>query len=146
MWKRATAIAMLTASTLSCTIWNKPARGWSGATGGEQIEKLFWDDVKEKNGKSIDQHVASTFAGYGNGGTLDRAAFVQQLQSYRLTAVSLSDCRSQLNGADVVITCTVRRQGTLDGQPLAPAISSLSVWQQAKKGWIMIAHSEAPLP
>jgi hypothetical protein len=121
-------------------MWKKPAGGWSGATGGENLEKFFWDDVKNKDFRKINSHVASSFAGSGSGGSFDRAAFLQQLQSYQLTSFSLSECVSRLNGEDVIITCTLQR----DGSP-SERVNTLSVWQQYKKGWLMVAHSESPL-
>jgi hypothetical protein len=138
MLKRAAAMVLLLASTVSCSMWNKPATGWSGATGGEQLERLFWDDVKAKNTKSLDQHIAATFAGTGATGPQDRASFMSQLQAYELRAVTLSDCSSKLNGIDLMITCVLHRDGT--------TVSTLSVWQQLKMGWVMVAHAEGPMP
>lgn len=119
-------------------MWNKPATGWSSATGGELLERLFWDDVKAKNTKSLDQHIAATFAGTGAAGPQDRASFMSQLQSHEFKAVTLSDCSSKLNGADLMITCVLHRDGA--------TLSTLSVWQQLKKGWVMVAHAESPMP
>ncbi|MBZ5568303.1 MAG: nuclear transport factor 2 family protein [Acidobacteriia bacterium] len=141
MSNRLALIVLLLASTLACNMWSKPASGWTGATGGEQIEKLFWQDVQAKNWAEVDRHVADTFAGTGPGGTTDRAAFLRDLQKAPLTDFSLSECNSHLNGADMVVTCTLQAQWA--GQP--STASTLSVWQQLKKGWVMVAHSESKL-
>lgn len=121
-------------------MWKKPASGWSGATGGEKLEQFFWDDVRKKDFRSIELHLSSTLVVSGPGGSMDRATFLQQLHSYELTSVSLSECVSHLNGADLMITCTVQREGTPGGRS-----STLSVWQQYTKGWVMVAHAETPL-
>jgi hypothetical protein len=121
-------------------MWKKPASGWSGATGGEKIEQYFWDDVKNKDFRSLDLHLSSSFAGSGPAGTQDRTAFLQQLRSYQLTSVALSDCASHLNGGDLMITCTLQRDGSSGGR-----FHTLSVWQQYRKGWLMVAHSETPV-
>lgn len=142
MSKRAAIIVLLLAITAACTMWKKPGSGWSAATGGEQLERLFWDDVKAKDVKSIDQHLAATFAGAGPTGLLDRAAFLRELQEYQLTSVSLANCSTQLNGADLMVTCITRREGSAPG---LRAVSTLSVWQRLKKGWLMVAHSETPV-
>ena len=134
-------IVALLAPTLACSMWSKPASGWKGATGGEQIERLFWKDVQDKNWAEVDRHVASIFSGAGPGGAMDRAAFLRELQKAPLTHVSLSECTSQLNGADMIVTCTLRASWA--GQ--AVNSSTLSVWQQLKKGWVMVAHSESRL-
>ena len=140
MLARVTIVAALLLSSVACTMWSKPAKGWSGATGGDSIEKLFWDDVVSKNFSKVDAHVASSFAGSGPAGPMDRAAFLQQLHSQSITAVSLSDCSTRLNGADVIIACLLQRTGASSEK-----VSTLSVWQEYKKGWLLVAHSEAPL-
>ena len=89
----------------------------------------------------MDRRVADTFAGTGPGGTMDRAAFLRDLQKAPLADYSLSECNSQLNGGDMVVTCTLR--ANWGGQPANA--STLSVWQQLKKGWVMVAHSESRL-
>jgi hypothetical protein len=142
MLKRGIAVVLVLVCTAACTMWKKPGSGWSGATGGEQIEKLFWDDVKAKDFKSLERHVAETFAGTGPGGAQTRQTFLSELQGYQLTSVSLADCATQLNGADLMITCIARREGSAPG---LRAAATLSVWQQLKKGWVMVAHSESPL-
>lgn len=141
MSQRLFLIVLFLAPTLACNMWSKPASGWIGATGGEQIEKLFWKDVQAKNWAEVDRHVAGTFAATGPGGTMDRAAFLRDLQKAPLADYSLSECSSQLNGADMLVTCTLRANWA--GQTLNAA--TLSVWQQLKKGWVMVAHSESRL-
>ncbi len=141
MLKRATATLVLLVSTLSCTMWNKAGSGWGGATGGEQLERLFWQDVRAKDWTAINRHVASSFAGSGPNGAMDKQAFVRSLQQHPLADFSLSDCQVQLNGADIVVSCLMHTQSA-EGK--AVQASTLSVWQQVKKGWIMIAHAETP--
>ncbi len=143
MLKQITAVVVLLVLTASCNMWKKPASGWSGATGGEQLEKLFWDDIKAKAWKSVDQHVASTFLGSSGSGPQDRQKFMAVLHSYALTSVSLRDCAANLNGDTVVIACVVQREGSQTG-PWATA-STVSAWQQLKKGWIMVSHAENPI-
>ena len=138
MLTRTALVLALAVSFAGCTMWEKPKSGWTGATGGEKLEQLFWDDVKSKNFASVDAHIASSFA--GTGPSSDRSAFLQNLHAYQLTSVSLSECTSQSNGADLMITCKVDREGTP-----AARVSTLSVWQQYKKGWLMVAHAETPI-
>jgi hypothetical protein len=142
MLRRLCAIVLLLVSASACNMWSKPASGWTGATGGEQLEKLFWEDVQARNWAEVDKHVAATFAGAGASGTADRAAFLRDLQKSPLTQFSLSECNSQSNGADLVVTCTLRATWAAESVQAA----TLSVWQQLKKGWIMVAHSQSRLP
>jgi len=141
MVRRLTVIILITATTVSCNMWSKPASGWTGATGGEQIEQLFWKDVQAKNWTEVDRHVAAMFTGVSASGKADRAGFLRDLQRAPLTDVSLSECESQMNGGDLMIACTMR--ANWGGQTATSA--TLSVWQQLKKGWVMVAHSESPL-
>jgi len=142
MLKRAIVAVLVLVCTAACTMWKKPGSGWSGATGGEQLEKLFWQDVQNKNWTELEKHVGSIFAATGPGGTQSREAFLNQLHGYQLTSVSVADCATQLNGADLIVACITRREG---GAPGLGAAATLSVWQQLKKGWVMVAHAESPL-
>ena len=141
MAKRLAVLFLLLASTVACNMWSKPASGWTGATGGEQIEQLFWKEVQAKNWTEVDRHLGDTFAGTGPGGITDREAFLRDLQKAPLAEFSLSECNSRLNGADIIVTCTLR--ANWGGSSISSA--TLSVWQQLKKGWVMVAHSESRL-
>lgn len=140
MLARAAVALTLLISSVACTMWSKPAKGWSGATGGENIEKLFWDDVINKDFARVDAHVASSFSGSGPNGPVDRDAFLQQLRAQPITAVTLTGCSTHLNGGDVIIACVAERTGATPAR-----VSTLSVWQEYKKGWLLVAHSEAPV-
>ena len=141
MFRYFVLIVLLFIFTLGCNIWSKPASGWTGAAGGEQIEKLFWQNVQAKNWAEVDKHVAATFAGAGAAGTAVRDAFLRDLQKTPLTDFSLSECASQTNGADLMVTCILRANWA--GEPVN--VATLSVWQQLRKGWVMVAHSESKL-
>ena len=136
MLKRAAVVLVVAVGLSSCTMWNKPAAGWNGATGGEKIEQYFWDDVKIKDFRKVQLRLSSTLVVSGPSGPMDRDAFLKQLQLSN-AVVSLSDCASHLNGGDLMITCTLLRDGG--------RFSTLSVWQQYSKGWLMVAHSETPV-
>ena len=135
---RLALLLLLLVPAFACTMWKNPPSGWSGATGGEQLERLFWQDVQAKHWAEVDKRLAATFAGTGPAGTMDRAAFLRYLQTSPLTQFSLSECTTQLNGADTMVTCTLHAQWA--GQPSTS--STLSVWQQLKKGWVMVAHAQ----
>ncbi len=133
MFKRAAAGLVFAFVLTSCTMYSKPAKGWAGQTGNNNIEQLFWDDVKSKDFRKVEAHISTTFVGNGPTGAYDKNAFLQQLKS--AAAPTVSDCASKLNGDSLIITCTLQRD--------AGRFSTLSVWQQYKKGWLMVAHSEA---
>lgn len=139
MLKRA-AVLLLAVFLTSCTMWKSQPKGWSGATGGEKIEQYFWDDVKNKDFRKVQQLLSSTLVASGPTGAMDRDAFLKQLQGFDATSVTLSDCAAHLNGGDVVIACSLQRDGSGGGR-----FNTLSVWQQYSKGWLLVAHSETPI-
>ncbi len=140
MLKRAAVVLVVAVLMSSCSMWKNQAKGWSGATGGEKIEQYFWDDVRNKEFRRVQQLLSATLVASGPTGPLDRESFFKQLQASNITSVTLTDCASHLNGGDVMISCTVQRDGTGGGR-----FNTLSVWQQYSKGWLLVAHSETPL-
>ena len=141
MLKRAAVIILVTALLSSCSMWKNQGKGWSGATGGEKIEQYFWDDVKSKDFRKVQQFLSSTLVASGPSGALDKDGFFKQLQAANISSITLTDCASHSNGGDVMISCSLQRDGAGGGR-----FNTLSVWQQYSKGWLMVAHSETPIP
>jgi len=143
---RAVAVPVLILFVLSaCTITSsKPMKGFSGATGGEQLEKEFWDAIKAKNWKGLEPRLAPMFVSTSPDATRDRAASLEHWKKWDLQAVVVSDLQVQSAGGDFVVTATVTVTGTLGGQP-APSqpIHTMTVWQQVSKGFVAVAHSDA---
>jgi len=75
-------------------------------------------------------------------GTEDRAGALAYFKGLKLDDYTLGDFQTQLNGNTFVIVYTIDLRGTLNGQPL-PQVPRrvLTVWQEQKAGWMMIAHS-----
>ncbi len=144
MFKRAFAVLMLTLILSSCSMWKNPPKGWAGATGGEQLERLFWDDLKDKDWAELGKHLAPTFVSTSVDATRDRAASLERWKQYNVQSVSLADVQVQTAGADFVVTATVTLTGTMDGHPMpATPAHTMSVWQQVSKGWILVAHTDS---
>jgi hypothetical protein len=141
----ATCAALALVAASSCTVWKeKPANAWSGATGAEQFEKLMWQDVKNKDWADFERHLAPNFLSVDATGTRDRRTMMESVKAIVLTDYSLGDFKVETNGADFVVTYTVRLSGTWNGQPLPSApLTMMTVWQQVTKGWMAIAHGEA---
>jgi Domain of unknown function (DUF4440) len=144
MLKRATFALLLVVIMSSCTVWKNPPKGWNGATGGEQLVHLFWDDIKAKNWSELDKHLAPTFVANSPDATRDRAAAIEHWKQYDLQSVNIADVQVQTAGADFIVTATVTATGTVGGKPLTgQPIHTMSVWQQVSKGWTMVAHADA---
>jgi hypothetical protein len=126
-----------------CTVWkDKPAKAFSQATGGEDLERVFWREVKAKNWKEVGYSLASNFVAITPEGQLDRVAALERLKELELKDYSLGDFRTELNGNTFVVTYTLTLRGTRNGQSLSEAPRRMmTVWQQQKKGWVEIAHS-----
>ena len=145
------ALVMLTFTLMfapACTFYrDRPARSLSEATGGEGLERVFWKDVQAANWVEVERALASNYAGVTSGGTLDRAATLEQYRSWQLKDYALGDLKTELNGTTIVVTYTITLNGvTSNGaggsQPLPSAPQHMmTVWQQQKAGWVAIAHS-----
>ena len=144
MLKRTAVVLLLALITSSCSMWKNPPKGWGGATGGEQLEKLFWDDIKAKNWAELDKHVAPMFVANSPDATRDRAAAIEHWKQYDLQSVSLADVQVQTAGADFVVTATLSATGSVGGRAIpSQPIHTMSVWQQVSKGWIIVAHTDS---
>ena len=144
--KRLCALVLLVCFFPGCTMWKEQkVKGWSSATSGEQLERLFWDDLKAKNWNDVDKHLASGFVYLSPRGTMERAAALEELKRVEISDFALGDFVTQQNGPDLVVTYTVAVHGTVAGEALPSApIHMLTVWQQIPHGWIVIAHSRVP--
>jgi hypothetical protein len=140
------ALAISTAF-FGCTMYpeKKHVSAWSSATGGEHFDRLLWEDVKTKRFIDIEPHLAPALVATFPGGVRDRAAFLDYLKALQLTDYSISDVSSVPAGGDIVVTYTITLHGSRAGQPLPDSpMTVMTVWQQVKKGYIAISHSETP--
>jgi len=135
----------------ACTFYgDRPARALSEATGGEGLKRVFWKDVQAANWVEVERALASNYTGITPGGTLDRSAALEQYHGWQLKDFALGDLKTELNGTTIVVTYTitlngVTSNGAAGSQPL-PSVPQhmMTVWQQQKKGWVVIAHSVSP--
>lgn len=141
---RAVAVPLTLLLVLSaCSMYSKPKKGFAGATGGEQLERQLWDDIKAKNWKDLEPRIAPEFTSTGPGGARDRAATLDNWKKWDVQSVSLSDVQVQSAGGDFIVTATVTLTGTVNGQPApSQSIHSMTVWQQVSKGFVAVAHSD----
>jgi hypothetical protein len=136
----------------ACTFYGEhPARALSEATGGEGLERVFWKNVQAANWVEVERALASNYAGVTPAGTLDRSATLDQYRRWQLKDYALGDLKTEMNGTTIVVTYTITLNGALNGaagngpagsQPLPSTPQHMmTVWQQQKAGWIVIAHS-----
>jgi hypothetical protein len=133
-------------ATTACTIAPEKAKpAWDSATSAEQYERLFWDSVKAKNWRDVEAHLSGTMVSeapnvvQGKDGTMDH------IRKFDLTDYSLGEVKTETAGGDLIVTYTITVHGNFDGHPLPDhAMRMMSVWQQAKKGMVMVAHVSMP--
>ncbi len=135
------AVVMMCLGLLAgCTMWGKQQKGWSGATSGEQLERLWWEDVKSQRFEDLERHIAASFVGMAPDATLDRAGLIQRWRQLSVTDYSLGDFVTQLNGDDL----TLSYRANFSGAQGTNRWRVLSVWQHTPHGWILIAQSFGP--
>ncbi len=130
-------------SILACTLSpNRPAHVFSDATGGEGLERVFWKEVKAKNWNEVDRILASNYLVSTPTGTLTRDAALAQYHEWQLKDYSLTDLTTEHHGSTIVVTYKITLVGTAGAQPFPSApLHVMTVWQQEKRGWVMIARS-----
>jgi hypothetical protein len=147
MKNRFAILALFSAILLmpACTAWREHpgSSKWTDATGGEGLERSFWKEVKDKKWNELEHHLASNYVAVSaQGGRLDKAAALAQIQKLRLDDFTLGDVQTELNSDTFVVTYTLAMRGTFDGQPLlTEQLRMMTVWQKQKAGWMAIAHS-----
>ena len=120
---------------------------FQAATSAEQLERLTWQAVQDKNWTEFEPHIAPMFTGVNSAGqSLDHAAWLEYWKNAQLKDFSLGDVITQPAGADIVATYVLHYNGS-DASHSSPAggVRVVSVWQEVKKGWILISQSQTPV-
>jgi len=125
---------------VACTVYGEhPARSYGEATGGESLERIFWKNVAAGNWTEVERALASNYLAITPSGTLDRAAALDEYRRWNVKDYALGDLKTEMNGDTIVVTYTI----TFKGGAQAPAgpRPAMTVWQQQKRGWIIIAQN-----
>jgi len=129
-----------------CTLWREhPVSKWADATGGEGLERSFWNEVKAKNWSALERHMAANYIGTTPQGRLDRSTALEHLRQLELSDYFLGEVQVELDGNTIVVTYSIslRASGNGMGVPTAP-MRMMTVWQQQKMGWTVIAQAVSP--
>ena len=126
-----------------CTIYREhSAKSFSEATGGESLERVFWTHVKDKQWVELERSLASNFVAVSPDGKLDRAKSMEELKRFDLKDYSIGDLVTKLNGNTFVVSYEITMKGSRGDQALPESPTHwMSVWQQQKSGWVLIAQS-----
>lgn len=136
-------VLIILALAPACTFYgDHPARALSEATGGEGLERVFWKEVQTANWVEVERALASNYAGVTPTGALDRSTTLEQYRNWQLKDYAIGDLKTELNGTTIVVTYTITLNGTAGSQPLPSTPQHMmTIWQQQKAGWVVIAHS-----
>jgi hypothetical protein len=114
---------------------------WKNATGAEQHERLMWKALRDKDWKEVEYRLASTFVGViATGQVLDRTGWIDHWKAAQIKEFSMGEMSVQPNGPDMTVTYTLHLAGAAN-----PDLQVVSVWQQAKNGWMLISTSNTPI-
>jgi hypothetical protein len=118
---------------------------WNSATGAEQYERLMWQAIHDQDWANIERHLAPTFAGVNAAGRLfDRAGWLEYWKNAHLREYSLGEVAVQPQGADMVVTYVVHLGPEASGAANS-GLRVVSVWQEIKGRWTLIATSATPI-
>ncbi|MCU1309374.1 MAG: hypothetical protein JWO20_499 [Candidatus Angelobacter sp.] len=134
------AAALLSSSLSAQSIWKESKNpSWKTATGAEQYEQLLWRAVKDKDWLAVESHISSNFVYMDSTGTKDKAQRVADLKSMELNDLKIDDINVTAQGTDAIVTYTLSRKSASRD---IPGVRVMSVWQQQKSGWVLVAMSE----
>lgn len=135
-----TALLLL---TLGCTEGKPPqAQNWSTATGAEAHERLWWKAIQDRDFPNAERRLASIYTLTAPSGILGRDKAMQYFQSLDLTSINIGEMQVNPEGPDMIVSYTATIQTKSSSAPQRYYMTT--VWQQVKRGWIQIAHSEVP--
>ena len=141
-WMLLLAVALV--GLAACTVYGEhPARAYNEATGGESLERIFWKNVAAGNWTEVERALASNYLAVTPGGTLDRAAALEQYRKWNVRDYSLGEVKTEMNGETIVVTYTITLNSRGGSQLPAEPQQMMSVWQEEKKGWVIIAQNLA---
>ena len=131
-----------------CNTWNQPKHAnWKNVTATEQLERLLWKSIHDKDWTLLESHLAPIFVGAGpHGEFFDRASWIEYWKKAQVQDFSLGEFSSQPDGPDMVATYVLHLNGAELGQVVpAKGLRIVSVWQELKGGWILTSQSATPI-
>jgi hypothetical protein len=144
---RAAAIVLIALSISACSAYKAPKHAtWKNTTSLEEMEKLYWQAIKDKDWGNVEAHTASSYTHSSSDGVLNKDQGMAVLKSAELVDFSLGEFQVVDNGSTSVVTYTAIFSYDYQGKRTGPVmIRRMSVWQQQKKGWSKIADADSPV-
>jgi hypothetical protein len=140
-------IASLGLLLSACTAWpEKKNPGWNQATGAEQFERLYWQELKAKNWPEIEARTASNFTHSSVAGVRNKQETITVYKQNPLIDYQLGNFDVVAHGDTAVVHYTADFSYTDEsGKAIGPLHNRVqTVWHQEKSGWILIAKTAFP--
>jgi hypothetical protein len=119
---------------------------WNSATGAEQHERLLWQAMKAQKWRDVEVRLAPMFVGVGDDGRkYDRAGWMAYWKSAPRNDYSIGEVTVDPAGTDMVVSYILNISGSAGNGAASRQLRVVSVWQQAKSGWIMSTTSLTPI-
>ena len=128
-----------------CTKWGeKKNPNWHQVTSGERLVNLFWSDVKEKRLQQLSAHVGPEFIGTNEAQTLDKAALLDHVSHLDIESFQIGEVETRSAGGDMIVSYVITlRIKSANGSDAEMRLRMLSVWQELKHGWVVVAMSSS---
>lgn len=133
--------------SVACTKWGeKKDANWHQATSGERLVNLFWNDVKHKKWRELETHVAPEFMGTNQMRTFDRSSLLDHMAHLNVDYFQIGEVQTHPAGNDLLVSYVITlRMKTANGPGPERRLRMLSVWQELKHGWVVVAMSSSPM-
>ncbi|MDT8066680.1 MAG: nuclear transport factor 2 family protein [Terriglobia bacterium] len=134
-------------TSTACTKWGeKKNANWHQATSGERLVNLFWNDVQHKKWQELDRHVGPEFLGTNQLLTLDKPALLDHLSHLNVDHFQIGEVQTRPAGNDLLVSYVITlRMKSASGPGPEMRLRMLSVWQELKHGWVVVAMSSSPI-
>lgn len=125
-----------------CTVFpEKKPPTLTSTTSAEQYERIFWKMAAKQQWSQAGPLLAPNTVWTVPGRTLHRDEIAPYLQQRNAREYLIHDVSLKPNGSDMTVLYTME-EALPDGK--VQKLTAVSVWQQVKRGWILIVHSETP--
>jgi ketosteroid isomerase-like protein len=147
-WQKEALVLLLLTGAVACTVYpERQAKLFSDATGGESVERAFWQAVEKKDWKNLDPRLASNLVYVTPTGRVERGAAIERIHALDIKEYSLGDLTTEMNGQTFVVSYTVTLRGNDSGQALPETPQRrVSVWQKQGAGWVLISQTVVGTP
>jgi hypothetical protein len=137
-------VATLALFLSACTMWpEKRNPGWNQATGAEQFERLYWQELKAKNWAEIEARTASNFTHASAAGVRNKQETITMYKQNPLLDYQLGNFEVVAHGDTAIVNFTADFTYTDEsGKTVGPVHNRVqTVWRQHKSGWVLISKA-----